>query len=494
MLRAFHQELASYKVQEQLRSAQVQEQVEAQLQAMLDDVHEKHRQEQRVAQEGIRLLMEEVQELRKLKSGRVNREEVVRLMPGPEATSIPKDNDRKPDRAIRMQFGEIMQDLPSLEISRLDPLARVSARDFRPGEQLVSGPQQRENADLRVRTQFFGEFRSDQEFDRGWGAQGGSDHRRLDGSYGAHEPHEVKPEGWKTEQNLHAPAFSRASDRAWKAAQAECDKATTVAIRPSANLWDATWNTLNSTVLGPVVASVLQSQGQEWNLVLCLTDNVTLIMASMLGWAVPFPSKSGTLQTPAGQWNEAFLRLQNKSLDQDEHVMASAQHYLGSQGVADDTLLYNKVLRKIKAAQGSVVQMILNLTNDATPLPKLGMRTTRQHVERAAQTAAYGKEVQVTPHLVFVVIMECAKQGKKDAARIRKEAMQQLLGTKICKDPQTLLGNLQTFEDLKTSYETEFAVHLPEDFEEDLLRQQQENAKGSDNADMRALLRSFIAW
>jgi len=57
--------------------------------------------------------------------------------------------------------------------------------------------------------------------------------------------------------------------------------------------------------------------------------------------------------------------------------------------------------------------MILNLTNDATPLPKLGMRTTRQHVERAAQTAAYGKEVQVTPHLVFVVIMECAKQGKK---------------------------------------------------------------------------------
>jgi hypothetical protein len=143
-----------------------------------------------------------------------------------------------------------------------------------------------------------------------------------------------------------------------------------------------------------------------------------------------------------------------------EHVMASAQHYLGSQGVADDTLLYNKVLRKIKAAQGSVVQMILNLTNDATPLPKLGMRTTRQHVERAAQTAAYGKEVQVTPHLVFVVIMECAKQGKKDAARIRKEAMQQLLGTKICKDPQTLLGNLQTFEDLKISYESEFAMQF----------------------------------
>jgi len=136
-----------------------------------------------------------------------------------------------------------------------------------------------------------------------------------------------------------------------------------------------------------------------------------------------------------------------------------------------------------------LVPMLLNLASDAPPMAKLGMRTPRQHVERAAQTAAHNKRVQVTPHQVLLVIMECAKQGKKDAARLRREAMQQLLGAKVCKDPQGMLESLQTYEDQKRSFQAEFAMQLPDEFEEDLLRQQQENAKGSDNADMRALLR-----
>ena len=483
MLRAFDERLELCRREEQ-RRAQVH------MQEVLEDMARRRQHEQQADQEKYRELVEEVQTLRSLRSGGSKREEMARLIPKPESVSVLRDETR-PDRAVRTLLREPGRDLPGLEKSRLDPLDRVSARDFRPGEQFFSDLWHREkfDPDLGVRAQLSGEFLRGQDFDRGGESQ---DKQRLDGDYGAHDQREVKPGGWRTVQDLHAPTHSSVSDRAWKTAQADCDKATTAVIRPSANLWDATWDTLNNTVVGPVVASVLQSPGQDWNLVMCLTDSVNLIMASMLGWAVPFSSKSGRVQTPAGQWNEAFLRLQIQSLDQDEIVVASARDYLGSQGMADDALLRNKIFRKIKAAQGALVQMLLNLTSDAISMPKLGMRTPRQHVERAAQAAAQERDVQVTPHQVLVVIMECAKQGKKDAARIRKDAMQQLLAKKICKDPQGMLESLQTFEDLKRSYLAEFAMPLPEDFEEDLLRQQQENSKGSERADMRALLRKIF--
>ena len=274
----------------------------------------------------------------------------------------------------------------------------MSARDFRPGEQLFSDLWHREkfDPDLGVRAQLSGEFLRGQDFDRGGESQ---DKQRLGGDYGAHDQREVKPGGWRTVQDLHAPTHSSVSDRAWKTAQADCDKATTAVIRPSANLWDATWDTLNNTVVGPVVASVLQSPGQDWNLVMCLTDSVDLIMASMLGWAVPFSSKSGRVQAPAGQWNEAFLRLQIQSLDQDEIVVASARDYLGSQGMADDALLRNKVFRKIKAAQGALVQMLLNLTSDAIPMPKLGMRTPLGSMSSARLKLPHKKEMSKSLHI-----------------------------------------------------------------------------------------------
>ena len=91
---------------------------------------------------------------------------------------------------------------------------------------------------------------------------------------------------------------------------------------------------------------------------------------------------------------------------------------------------------------------------------------------------------------MLIEILECAKQGVNDAARLRREAMTQILRGP-CRNPQVMLECLQQFEDKKRAYNAEFATHLPEDFEEDLLRQQQENAKISDDADMKALLRKL---
>jgi len=54
-----------------------------------------------------------------------------------------------------------------------------------------------------------------------------------------------------------------------------------------------------------------------------------------------------------------------------------------------------------------------------------------------------------------------------------------------------MLENLQQFDEKKRAYTKEFATHLPGEFEEDLLRQQQEYSKGSENADMKALLRKL---
>ena len=281
-----------------------------------------------------------------------------------------------------------------------------------------------------------------------------------------------------------AQSASRASDRDWKAAQAELDRAKPPEFRPGKALWNGSWYGLEEAIVNPVVQGGLRDSGQEWTLAVCLSDDVDITIAAMMGWSFPFPPKPGRMSTTGEQWNEAILRMQSQELI-DEQVLGSATDYIRAQGVARDMVMLSKFERKIKSLQVVMVQRMLDLVDNDMKMPKLGMLTTRQHIERAAQSVAYENSKAVTVHQIMKVILECAKQGVKDAARLRREQMAQIL-KRPCREPHVMLESLQQFDDKKRTYTVEFATRLPDDFEEDLLRQQQEYAKISENAESAA--------
>ena len=237
-----------------------------------------------------------------------------------------------------------------------------------------------------------------------------------------------------------------------------------------------------------MVKGGLRESGQEWALVACLTDNLNIIVAAMMGWSFPFSPEMGRVTTHGEQWKEAIMRMQNQELI-EKQVLESAYDFIHAQGVAQDRVIIDRFTRKLKSMQAVMVRGVLDLIDNDMKVPKLGMLTTRHYVERAAQSTACKSETSITLHVVFLEIWS-APSSMKDAARLRREAMAQVL-KRPCREPHVMLECLQQFEDKKRAYIAEFAAQLPEDFENDLLRQQQENAKFSDNADMRALLRKI---
>ena len=83
----------------------------------------------------------------------------------------------------------------------------------------------------------------------------------------------------------------RADDRDWKAAQGELQKTKPVDFHPGKVLWGGSWFNLETSVVDPVVKGGLRESGQEWALVACLTDNLNIIVAAMMGWSFPFSLK-----------------------------------------------------------------------------------------------------------------------------------------------------------------------------------------------------------
>jgi len=94
-----------------------------------------------------------------------------------------------------------------------------------------------------------------------------------------------------------AQSASRASDRDWKAAQADLDRAKLPEIRPGKALWNGSWYGLEEAIVNPVVQGGLRDSGQEWTLAMCLSDNMDISVAAMMGWSFPFPPKPGRMST-----------------------------------------------------------------------------------------------------------------------------------------------------------------------------------------------------
>jgi hypothetical protein len=92
----------------------------------------------------------------------------------------------------------------------------------------------------------------------------------------------------------------------------------------------------------------------------CLSDNVDITVAAMMGWSFPFSPKQGRMSTAGEQWSEAFLRMQSQDLV-DEQVLRSAIDFIHAQGVARDMVLRSTFERRIKSVQVGIVQRVLDL-------------------------------------------------------------------------------------------------------------------------------------